>query len=227
MYDKHYNAKLDEIELGHGVKFQIGDGDPSKDLVGLSARQGAFAPSKRFVSRRQVSLMMCLAFQVFLVYVSIVHYDALFLVSPVGAAIYSSSTMAGLSQGLIQVAVRKQLSFPHLTKFYIWGLISGLYTKCWTDQLNEMLTSTGVKVACDQLIGNPTSIFLFFVFVSYWDKLDFYAQMTDKFLSTLKTSLLIWPLASFAMFYFIPPYMSVPFNSCISLLWTVILGLQM
>lgn len=199
------SPKFEEIELGHGPDF---------------------APSKSLYYKRQAPLILCLAVQIAVVYVSIAYYDRIYILSPIGAPILSACTMSGLSQGLIQVSVKKKINVSNLIKFYIWGLINGLFTKCWTDQLNEALSSTLHKVAADQLIGNPVCIFLFFCYISYCDKLDFYAQIKDKFMSTFKTSLIIWPFASFAMFYFVPAYMSVPFNSCVNLLWTVILGLK-
>jgi hypothetical protein len=45
------------------------------------------------------------------------------------------------------------------------------------------------------------------------------------YLPTVRASLIIWPAASTAVFYVIPMDLIVPFNACVNLIWTIILGL--
>lgn len=87
------------------------------------------------------------------------------------------------------------------------------------------MNSTPLRIICDQAIGNPTNILIFLSFVAYWDGHDADKYFRQVYFKTLKTSYLIWPIASTIQFYWLDPKYLVPFNSVVNVLWTFILGI--
>lgn len=155
----------------------------------------------------------------------LIFYDHLYHASPGGAAALVSCSLAGLSQGLLQLFVTRKLTPSKLIKFYTWGIISGVWTKFWTDQLSLKIQSPGFKVFWDQTIGTPISMFLFISFSAYWDGINVDRYLNTNYWKTLRASYVIWPASSTICFCVLPLEMIVPFNGVMNLVWTMILGL--
>lgn len=153
-----------------------------------------------------------------------VFYDRLYQASAGGAAAVVSCSLAGLSQGLLQLFVTQRLVVSKLAKFYVWGAISGVWTKFWTDQLSTNIAVPGFRVFWDQVIGTPISMFLFISYSAYWDGINVDRYLNMNYWKTLRASYVIWPASSAVCFCLLPLELIVPFNGMVNLIWTMILG---
>ena len=59
----------------------------------------------------------------------------------------------------------------------------------------------------------------------FWDGHDADKYFRQIYLKTLKTSYIIWPIASTIQFYLLDPKYLVPFSSIVNVFWTFILGI--
>lgn len=60
--------------------------------------------------------------------VAIVFYEQLYSTSPYGASCLFSCLCSGLSQGIVQLFRARGLKPGLLFKFYVWGVLNGLWT---------------------------------------------------------------------------------------------------
>jgi len=79
-----------------------------------------------------------------------------------------------------------------------------------------------IKLLLDQFFFTPMSILIFFVLLGFGEgKIfkDITVDLRQNFFSTMKTSLIIWPLASFINFYFVDARYRLVFVGCVSIFW--------
>lgn len=152
-------------------------------------------------------------------------YSKIYSVSPYGSSAFVSCLLCGFSQGLLQLIVHRRFHPMSLLKYYCWGIVNGLWTKWWTDSLTGTVERVPLRILCDQTIGNPTNLLIFLTFISYWDGRDIEKYFHQTYFKMLKTSYIIWPIASTIQFYFLDTRYLVPFNSLVNVFWTVILGI--
>ncbi|CAN6668739.1 hypothetical protein TRVA0_041S00100 [Trichomonascus vanleenenianus] len=191
--------------------------------TGRHVRTRSWYPTKSDLTN--IPLVVVVSIQLTLVALCVFFFDNIYNASSVGASAVASSALAGLSQGLLQFFIEKRLQPASLLKFYVWGVVNGIWTKFWTDQLNSSFTSAGPKIFWDQFVGNPISIFLFISYSAYWDGHNVDRYLGLNYMKTLKASYVIWPLASAITFCLLPVEFIVPFNGVVNLIWTTILGL--
>lgn len=151
-------------------------------------------------------------------------YDRLYARSSHGTAGLVGAAMGGLSQSLLQLLTRKY-NFDGIVKFQVWGVINGVWTRFWTEQLTMRFHQWPVKVIFDQLMGNPLSVFAFTSLCAVWEGYDVDLYIQKNYLSALKVSLLIWPIASVLQFVVIREKYIVLFNTLVNFAWMVTLGL--
>lgn len=151
-------------------------------------------------------------------------HDRLYRGSTYGSAGLVSAAMSGLSQGLLQLLTNK-VDFASVLKFDVWGVINGVWTRFWTEQLFNRYERAPMKILWDQLLGNPLGVLIFTSLSAFWEGYDVDLYLQKNYLPALKISLLVWPLASVAQFLVVPQKYIVLFNTVINFAWTVILGL--
>jgi hypothetical protein len=100
---------IEEIELEH----------PGGSLEVENTRRRLSVEYVLFACLQIVGCGLCFAF-----------YERLYYASEYGAAACIASVMSGLSQGLLQVFVHRELRLSSIAKFYTWGIINGLWTVC-------------------------------------------------------------------------------------------------
>lgn len=211
--------------------------DQSEDveLGKLYARQGGHKPRRGSVYKRGrrplnssiiAVLLSSLAMQATIMYLVVHFYEDLYTRSPYGSAALVSGALSGISQGVVQTIVLRRPNLAKLLKFYVWGIIVGLWTKFWTDQLTSLSHHAVVKIICDQVIGNPFSTFMFISFSGYWDGVNVDNYLNSMYFRTLRSSYIIWPIASTINFFYLPLEYMVPFNACVTLVWNIILGIS-
>ncbi|VVT53275.1 uncharacterized protein SAPINGB_P003491 [Magnusiomyces paraingens] len=195
----------------------------SKGLRGRS-KSTSLKPS-RFQSHNQLIIGAVVIAQIASLVLMAFYYKSMYSVSPYGCCALVSFLLCGFSQGLLQAIVHRRLHIMGLLKYYCYGVLNGLWTKWWTDNLMEAVEHVPLRVLLDQTIGNPINLLIFFTFVSYWDGRDIESYFHQTYFKMLKTSYIIWPFASTIQFFFLDPRFLVPFNSLVNVFWTVILGI--
>jgi len=99
---------------------------------------------------------------------------------------------------------------------HIWY---GLLDSLWPGQNAQNII---IKLLLDQCLFTPLSIVLFFSLLGIGEGKSMKEVGSDlriNFLPTLKTSLTIWPLASFVNFCFIDARYRLVFIGCVSIFW--------
>jgi len=84
-----------------------------------------------------------------------------------------------------------------------------------------------LKVCCDVLLFTPLSILVFFAGIGFMEGLtlsEIQQQINSSYLSTLRTSIAVWPLASLVNFYFIATEYRLFFTGCVSIVWNAYLS---
>lgn len=175
---------------------------------------------KNDVGLRTVAFIIELLFTL----VCFIEFDNLFDINAYGACALLSCIVTGLSQGIVQTFVKRQYNFDQLLKFYSWGVISGIWTKFWSDTLARFFEMKFARVFFDQILGSPFSIFMFCTFVAFWDyiHLDHYINRNLK--RAILNSYCFWPFVSMITFFLMPQEYIVPWNSVANVLWTVYLA---
>jgi len=175
--------------------------------------------------RRPQFLVMAIALlQLALCFLFFSQYDKLYSKSSSGTAGLVGAAMSGLSQALLELLTKKY-DYGKIVKFQVWGVINGVWTRFWTEQLTTRFQMWPAKVALDQTLGNPLSVFAFTSLSAFWEGYDVDLYLQKNYMSSLKASLLIWPLASVLQFIVIPKQYIVLFNTFVNFAWMITLGL--
>lgn len=152
-------------------------------------------------------------------------YEGLYETSTRGTAAVIGVAMGGLSESVLQLYTRKY-SFPTIVEYQVWGAFNGIWTRSWTEMLYTHLQHPLLMILADQLFGNPLAIFFYTGLNAFWQGYDIDLYMQKNYKSTLKISLIIWPVASCLQFTVVPENFIVLFNIIVNFVWVLILGMQ-
>ncbi|ANB13410.1 hypothetical protein AWJ20_1701 [Sugiyamaella lignohabitans] len=116
----------EEIELKgihdlNGLSYGHGNGSMSS-----SHHEKTIVVSRGYIMTKIILLVV----QIALVVGCFITYEKLFRASSYGAAALAAGSMSGLAQGLLQAATSRQIKISTILKFYVWGVLNGLWTVC-------------------------------------------------------------------------------------------------
>ncbi|GMM52900.1 hypothetical protein DASB73_038630 [Starmerella bacillaris] len=180
---------------------------------------------KRVKKPRSLQILVILAtvFHTALCLVLLILYEKLRDLSTRGTAAIIGAAMGGLGECLLQLYTKKY-SFSDILRFQVWGVLNGIWTRCWTEKLIFHLKQKPLMILVDQLFGNPLSIFFFIGLTAFWKGYDIDLYIQKNYLPALKLSLIIWPIASTLQFTVIPRNFILIFNIVVSFIWVIVLG---
>lgn len=190
----------------------------------MDAEVGVLEKRIRKSRKPQLLVLQITLLQFVLCLVFFGFYDQLYGRSTHGTAGIIGASMSGLSQSLLQLLTGKY-NYATIVKFQVWGVINGVWTRFWTEQLSVRFQHWPSKVLLDQTLGNPLAVFVFTSLSAFWEGYDIDLYLQKNFVAALKISLLVWPASSIAQFVLIPERYIVLFNMVINFAWMVILGL--
>lgn len=243
LHSSQNNNKSNSYTDKYSEKYSSNDSDSDSDSPHTKQKRSA----------HKVAIGVVVVLQCVSLVLAVLFFDKWYSITPFGSSALVSCLLCGFAQGLLQLIVYRHAKPGNLLKYYVWGVLNGIWTvstllfisvvlsyclyiyfftsntpsmqKWWTDNLSNSVSNIPLRIICDQIIGNPTNLIFFLSFVSYWDGRDINQYFQLTYLKMLKTSYIIWPLASTIQFYFLEPRFLVPFNSVINVFWTVILGI--
>jgi len=126
--------------------------------------------------------------------------------------------------------------FERLVRYMAWGfLIAPLLFK-WFGFLSDTFPITptsGIapalwRVAIDQLILSPTSLAVFFIYMTLAEgggKKAIIRKFDMVYISALKSNYILWPAVQILNFRVVPLSLQLPFASTVGIAWTVYLSL--
>jgi hypothetical protein len=134
------------MSLGKGVEFELRDYWKKDADTSSAVTSRASSPTPHRIKYdgrlyRIIPLGVTVTVQLSLVLVFFYNYDDLYKVTHLGSSAMICASLAGLSQGICQLFITREMSPSKMLKFYVWGAINGLWTVSLCNRQNKKGTA--------------------------------------------------------------------------------------